>query len=139
MQTMRDFLTWYNNLDVSPFLEAMAKMFDFYKQRGMDMFKSAISVPGLSLRYLFLTLPGETFFSLIDERNKDMYYKMKKNIVGGPIVFHQYHEENTTFLRGGPKVCKKIVGFDANALYLWALMQDMPTGVFVRRKAEESF
>ena len=56
MQTMRDFVTWYNNLDVVPFLSDIANMFAFYQDRGMDMFKCAISVPGLSLRYLFLTV-----------------------------------------------------------------------------------
>ena len=30
---MRDFLAWYNNTDVGAFLEAIAKQFDFYKQR----------------------------------------------------------------------------------------------------------
>ena len=136
----RDFLEWYNNLDVGPFVEAIQKMFEFYAERGMDMFKCAISVPGLSLRYLFLTLDDGTYFSLIDKSNKDLYYKIKKNIVGGPsIVFNRYHEQNKTYIRNGPNVCKKIVGFDANALYLWALMQNMPTGLFVRRKAEQDF
>ncbi len=32
-----------------------------------------------------------------------------------------------------PKPCKKVVGYDANALYLWAIMQDMPTGQYTRR------
>ena len=31
---------------------------------------------------------------------------------------------------------KKIVGYDANALYLWALMQNVPTGSYTRRMAE---
>ena len=26
------------------------------------------------------------------------------------------------------KNCKKIIGYDANALYLWAIAQEMPTG-----------
>ena len=35
------------------------------------------------------------------------------------------------------KTCHKIVGYDANALiYLWATMQDMPTGSFTRRREE---
>ena len=140
MATMRSFLIWYNNLDVGPFLEAVEKMFVFYKDRNMDMFKCAISVPGLSLRYLFLTLHSETgsYFSLIDKDNKDLYYKIKANIVGGPsIVFHRYHETGQTYIRNGDKLCQKVVGFDANALYLWALMQDMPTGVFVRRNSNQ--
>lgn len=31
------------------------------------------------------------------------------------------------------------MGYDANALYLWALGQDMPEGMFVRRRAENHF
>ncbi|XP_038067357.1 uncharacterized protein LOC119737233 [Patiria miniata] len=140
MNTVRDFLVWYNNLDVVPFLDAVDKMFAFYRQRQMDMFKCAISVPGLSLHYLFLTLPKDTFFSLIDEANKDLYYKLKDNIVGGPsLVFHRYHEKGKTFIRGGTKLCQNIVGFDANALYLWSLMQEMPVGTCIRRRADQDF
>ena len=65
---------------------------------------------------------------------------MKDNIVGGPaIIFHRYHEQGITKIRGGEETCRKIEGYDANALYLWALMQDMPTGWYVRRRAENGF
>ena len=33
MKSMRDFLVWYNNRDVVPFLEAIDKQFAFYKQQ----------------------------------------------------------------------------------------------------------
>lgn len=34
---------------------------------------------------------------LIDETNKEVFYKMKNNIVGGPsIVYHRYHEVGQT-------------------------------------------
>ena len=36
-------------------------------------------------------------------------------------------------------MCQKIVGYDANALYLWAIMQNMPTGSFTRRREETGF
>ena len=36
-------------------------------------------------------------------------------------------------------MCQKIVGYDANALYLWAIMQNMPTGSFTRRREETNF
>ena len=45
MKTMREFLMWYNNRDVVPFLEAIDKQFAFYKQQNIDMFKDGISVP----------------------------------------------------------------------------------------------
>ena len=137
MTTMRDYLIWYNNRDVTPFLEAIAKQFTFYCDRGIDMFKDGISVPGLSLLYLFSNLPKDTFFTVFNNTNKDAHKLVKDNIVGGPaIIFHRYHEKGITKIRGGSELCRKIVGYDANALYLWALMQDMPTGWYVRRREE---
>ncbi len=38
------------------------------------------------------------------------------------------HEANKTYIRGLNKPCKKIIGYDANELYLWAIAQKMPTG-----------
>ncbi|KAG3069557.1 hypothetical protein PI125_g23190 [Phytophthora idaei] len=62
----------------------------------------------------------------IDKEEKDIYAKMKANIAGGPsIIFNRYAKRNETTIRGS-KVCKKIIGYDANALYLWALGNEMP-------------
>ncbi len=33
-----------------------------------------------------------------------------------------------TYIRDLNKKCKKIIRYDANALYLWAIAQGMPTG-----------
>ena len=140
MTTMRDYLVWYNNRDVTPFLEAIAKQFAFYHDRGIDMFKDGISVPGLSLLHLFNDLPNDTYFTVFNRTNSDLHELVKDNIVGGPaIIFHRYHEKGITKIRGGSELCRKIVGYDANALYLWALMQDMPTGWYVRRREENGF
>ena len=140
MTTMRDYLIWYNNRDVTPFLDAIAKQFTFYCDRGIDMFKDGISVPGLSLLYLFSNLPKDTFFTVFNETSKDLHHLVKDNIVGGPaIIFHRYHEKDVTKIRRGRETCRKIVGYDANALYLWALMQDMPTGWYTRRREENKF
>ena len=140
METLREYLIWYNNRDVTPFLDAIAKQFAFYRDRDIDMFKDGISVPGLSLLYLFSNLPKDTFFTVFNNTNKDAHKLVKDNIVGGPaIIFHRYHEKGITKIRGGSELCRKIVGYDANALYLWALMQDMPTGWYVRRREENGF
>ena len=140
MTTMRDYLIWYNNLDVTPFLEAISKQFTFYRDRRIDMFKDGISVPGLSLLYLFNNLPPKTFFTVFNQTNSDLHKLVKDNIVGGPaIIFHRYHEKDVTKIRGGGETCRSIVGYDANALYLWAIMQDMPTGWYVRRREETGF
>ena len=137
---MRDYLIWYNNRDVLPFLEALEKQFVFYQKQNIDMFKDGISVPGLALLYLFNNLPKDTFFTIFNKTNSDLHHLIKDNIVGGPaIIFHRYHEKDVTRIRGGLELCRGIVGYDANALYLWALMQDMPTGWYTRRRAENGF
>ena len=140
MTTMRDYLIWYNNRDVTPFLDAIAKQAGFYKHQNIDMFKDGISVPGLSLLHLFNDLPNDTNFVTFNRTNSDLHKLVKDNIVGGPaIIFHRYHEKDVTKIRGGGETCRAIVGYDANALYLWALMQDMPTGWYVRRREENGF
>ena len=140
MKTMRDFLVWYNNRDVIPFLQAIDKQFAFYQQHNIDMFKDGISVPGLSLLHHFNDLPNDTYFTVFNRTNRDLHKLVKDNIVGGPaIIFHRYHEKDVTKIRGGSERCRKIVGYDANALYLWAIMQDMPTGWYTRRREENKF
>ena len=84
METMRDYLIWYNNRDVTPFLEAISKQFAFYRDRDIDMFKDGISVPGLSLLHLFNDLPNDTFFTIFNQTNSDLHKLVKDNIVGGP-------------------------------------------------------
>ena len=140
MTTLRDYLVWYNNRDVTPFLDAIAKQAAFYRNRHIDIFKDGISVPGLALSYMFNDLPPNTFFTVFNETSKDLHHLVKDNIVGGPaIIFHRYHEKDVTKIRRGRETCRKIVGYDANALYLWALMQDMPTGWYTRRREENKF
>ena len=89
--------------------------------------------------YLFNDLPPNTYFTVFNQTNSDLHELVKDNIVGGPaIIFHRYHETGVTKIRGG-EPCRSIVGYDANALYLWALMQEMPTGWYTRRRAEKQF
>ena len=139
METLRDYLIFYNNRDVIPFLQAIDKQFAFYQRHNIDMFKDGISVPGLSLLHLFNDLPNDTFFTVFNETNKDLHHLVKDNIVGGPaIIFHRYHEKDITKIRG-EETCRSIVEYNANALYLWALMQDMPTGWYTRRREGNQF
>ena len=79
MSTVKDFLDWYNNLDVGPFLEAMEKISTFWKERKIDMLKDGLSVPGLTLKYLFSYLSPQTYFRLFDQANSDLYHLIKDN------------------------------------------------------------
>ena len=86
---------------------------------------------------------------LIDEANKEVFYLLKKNITGGAsIVFHRYHEAGITRIKrpvykNGKwemgkegKMVEQIIGFDANALYLWCIGQDMLCGKLEYKKYE---
>ena len=131
MKTFKDWVRYYNNLDVAPGLEALQKMKNFYTEKGIDIMKDAVSIPGVSLHYL---LRGAI------ERNADLYspskeaYDMlKAAVVGGPsLVFTRYHEVGKTRIRSHqiakPKLCKNILGYDANALYLSTMLREMPCG-----------
>lgn len=82
----------------------------------------------------------------IDEEQKEVYSMMKENIAGGPaIIYCRYAKAFETYVRSInhkgqnneiAKLCRKIIGYDANALYLWALGNDMPCG---RLTKEETY
>ena len=131
MQTFADWLRYYNNHDVAPGLEALERMRAFYTEKGIDILKDAVSIPGVGFHYL---LRGAV------ERGAELYspgrkaYEMLKGaVVGGPsLVFTRYHEKDVTRIRShqveNPRLCKKILGYDANALYLSTMQKDMPCG-----------
>jgi len=103
----------------------------FYTERGIDILKDAVSLPGVSMHYL---LRGTV------ERGAEMYspskeaYDMLKNaMVGGPsIVFNCYHEAGVTQIRPHrftkTKTCQRIFGYDGNTLYPSTMMREMPCG-----------
>ena len=61
--------------------------------------------------------------------------------MGGPsIIFSRYPEKNLTNIKGiEGNQCKAIVGYDCNGLYSYAIKQEMPTGVYVRRLTSTNF
>ena len=106
---------------------------------------------------------------LIDEENKIVYEKLKNNICGGAsIVFHRHHEAESFEIVNGEKVItnpatkikrpvynektqqwmigkegkevKNITGFDANALYLWCIGNEMPCGIlkYIENKGSDT-
>ena len=133
-----DFLVWFNNRVVVPFLKAIHIQFAFYQQRGIDIFKQGISVLGLTLLSLFNDLPEKSYFTLFNEKKKDLHHLVKDHVVvGASLIFHRCHEKGVTKLRQNEygkaaRPCRSIVGYDANPLYLWSLVQDMPIGWYTR-------
>ena len=109
------------------------------KQQNIDMFKDGVSVPGLTLLYLSTNF-RRTPSSLSSTRRTAIctYSSKKISLVVRPSYFIATMKKDITKIRG-EETCRSIVGYDANALYLWALMQDMPTGWYTRRREERQF
>ena len=140
--TFADYLKWYNDLDVTPMIQAIENMNEFYKNIRIDFIHQAISIPGVAMRVCFNSITDPTAeFHLFNPKNKDIYHLFKENIVGGPsVIFNPYHETGKTFIRNNPnKPCQKIIGYDANALYLWAIGQNFPAGYPLIRRQEKFF
>ena len=131
MRTFADWLRYYNNLDVAPGLEALERMRAFYTEKGIDILKDAVSIPGVSLHYLLrgAVERGAELYS----PGKEAYEMLKGAVVGGPsLVFTRYHEVGVTKIRSHqtaePRLCQHILGYDANALYLSTMLEKCPAG-----------
>ena len=141
METFADYVRYYNNADVIGFVEAVDKMMTNKKlEKGLDMFKMSVSLPGLTERYIFSQLDEKTeYFVGFAEEHKHLAKLMRENIVGGPsIIFHRYHERDVTKIKG-KNFCKKIIGFDANSLYPYCMAQKMPTGYYTLQEEENGY
>ena len=93
MQTLRDFLVWYNNLDMVPFLEALDKMFQFWRRYGVNMLKEVISLPGRAFKFEMPFLKQRLHLSSF--YTKDLYQLIKDNMIVGPaIIFHHHTEKD---------------------------------------------
>ena len=141
MTTMRDYLRWYNNLDVIPMVEACEKLRLQYNRKMIDPFKQAISSPGASMILGMKEAEKQGYtFPLINERNNDFQYKVQSNIVGGPsIVFNQVNIAGETKIRGTENICQSIEGYDANSLYPSVMRGFLPVYCWYRRRADQGF
>ena len=136
MQTFGDWLEYYNNLDVAPFLEALQKMKEFYTTLGIDILKDAVSLPGVSEKYILRKTLQPRWGNKPPELyspNKEAYAMLKAAVVGGPsLVFTRRHVAGETRIRShqyeDARLCRRILGYDANSLYPSTMMKEMPCG-----------
>lgn len=83
-------------------------------------FEDTISVSGITLRYLFKTLPMDVMFTMCCEKQKELHTTMRNNITGKPsFIFHLYHEKDKTCIRGNEhNILQSIKGFDTTAFFI---------------------
>ena len=85
--TFADFLKWYNDLDVTPMIEAIEHMNSFYKEKKEDFIHQAISFPSIAMHVCFNSITDPSAeFHLFNESNKDIFQLFKNLIVGGPSI-----------------------------------------------------
>ena len=128
MSSSKDFLRWYNNIDVVPTLEAMQKKIAFYHDKDIDTLRLGCTLPNLA--NICLHKPTDAKFYPFTEGGKDLLEKIR-DVVGGPsIVFTRKAVIDETFVRKSTNLCKSIVGIDGSQLY--SMCQSMPTGLYTR-------
>lgn len=123
MKTFRDFLIWYNNRDVVPFLEALEKQCQIYRNQGIDLLKSNVSLPGAAVRWMLRSCDKsemvlsreewerwkndivgqrESMGKRLEEKRPvftvcknfpDLYDMCKQNMVGGPSIVFHRYHE----------------------------------------------
>lgn len=98
---MEDFLVWYNNRDVAPFVDAVESTQKFYFEGGIDVFKNVISVPGVAREMLSdAAEEAGACLALFDQNNEDLYHTLRNNTIGGPsIIFRRHRRSRKTYIR----------------------------------------
>ena len=133
MKTFGDWLKYYNNLDVTPFLETLEKMKAFYTNLGIDLLSDAFLLPGVSMQYILRrTLRGRDPPQLYAPSG-EAYEMLKGAVFGGPsLVFTRKHVAGKTRIRFHKyelaRIVKRFLGCDANSLYPSTMSKEMRCG-----------
>ena len=116
MSSFKDFLLWYNNIDVVPTLAAMQKMIAFYHDKNIDLLKLGCTLPKMANVCLHKSTDAKIY--PFTERDKDPLEKIREENFSVPsIVFTRKAVVDETFIRKSANKCKSIVGIDSSQLY----------------------
>ena len=143
-KSLREMLVYYNLLDCVPFIQAVKNLLIPYKQQILDIFKRSFSVSGIAKLRMMQKIEKDSFFCLFPKKHSDLYKTLRSRLTGGlSIVFCRYAAAGETRIRSheisNPETTEKILGLDANSLYLHAIAQNNPTGYFCRYKESENY
>ena len=139
-KNMGDLLAFYNKQDIEPFALAIKNFADHYyeKYENADILKNFASISAFSLYHCMKSAhlgdPTEKIFPLIVDQDKDLYELMMASKIGGysaPLMT-RYREAGVSKLKGG--MVERVQSWDFNALYLYCISQDMPSGKYTRNK-----
>lgn len=137
MQTFKEYLIYYNQMDVYPFKCAIIKMQQHYIiQKKVNPFRDCISLPGISQILLFRDCREFIFTTAGSVSEHDL---VSEAILGGlSIILKRYSKSGVTSIKPykytEPEIVKRIIGLDCNSLYSYCMQQDMPVGFHLYRK-----
>ena len=89
-----------------------------------------------------------TIFPMIKSFSAKLRKKTSAILIAKGLLFRVNHQNGPTTIdhflircaKGKEaKLCENIVRYDGNALYFWAIMQDMSTGSYSRRREQTNF
>ena len=130
--TGRDYLKWYNDLDVLPLLECVQKLCDLeWEHNEIDCMKNNVSLPNLArLKVWKYAHDGGHHFTLFGPDNAAQERKQRRCAYGGPsIVFNREQISGISRLNEGEgNQTESILGYDFNSLYPSTFLHNMPTG-----------
>ena len=137
MKTFGDYVRYYNDLDVTGLVEGIVKMSEIFRKQKLDIFKDGVSLPRLTQKQIFKALKKGQYFTTFSKKHSHIYKTVRDGIVGGAsIVFDRYKEKGKKLKN---TICQRILGFDCNSLYLWAMGEDQCTGVYRLREKKEFY
>jgi len=140
--TGKEYLKWYNNLDVVPLLEVVEKMCALeWEHNEIDCMKNNVSLPNLArIKVWKYAHNAGHYFSTFGPANCDQERKQRRCAYGGPsIVFNREQISGITQLNeGSGNPTESILGYDYNSLYPSTFLHNMPTGdCFVYKPDEQ--
>ena len=105
----------------------------YYTKLGVDIFKDAVSLPGVSMQYILRGTLRRRNASELYAPGPEAYEMLKTAVVGGrSLVFTRKHVAGETRIRSHKydlaRTVKRILGFDANSLYPYTMTKEMPCG-----------
>ena len=125
-KSLRNMLVYDNLLDCIPFVQAVENLLIPYKHQNLDIFKRLFSVSGVAKLRMMQKIEKNSFFCLFLKKHADLYKTLKNQLTGElSIVFCRYAAAGETRIRNheisNPETTEKILGLDANSLYLHAI------------------
>ena len=133
-----DYLCHYNQLDCDLLSDAMTKFITIFDECFNVTLLDRLSLPGISedIMWSSYDVQSPKMFSF-DARYGFLNKQIREKLMGGPtLLFHRHVEikneglfDDSVYTTENGDKYKRVVSYDFNALYGFAMKNDLPTGI----------